>query len=141
MKNGRWHLTARASGYLENSHRQFTRTFWAFGVAMAGLVFLPTVLAAKKKPPVVRTISGEVMDNARNGVDGATVELADLETNKTLAIYTINGGQYSFTGLDPHHNYHVQAKYKGMVSRVRTASSINPNNQIVVNLTLAPARQ
>ncbi|MGH9453274.1 MAG: carboxypeptidase-like regulatory domain-containing protein [Terriglobia bacterium] len=108
---------------------------------MTVLVFLPTVLAAKKKPPVVRTISGEVMDSARNGVDGATVQLADLETNKTLAIYTINGGQYSFTGLDPHHNYHVQAKYKGMVSRVHTASSINPNNQIVVNLTLAPAKQ
>jgi len=104
-------------------------------------VFLPASLSAKKKPPVLRSISGEVMDSASNGVDGATVELTDLETNKTLASYTLHGGHYSFDGLNPHHDYRIQAKFQDKVSHVRTVSSVSPFNQVVINLTLAPAKQ
>ncbi|MGH9433244.1 MAG: carboxypeptidase-like regulatory domain-containing protein [Terriglobia bacterium] len=141
MKNGRWFSAARASIDRENGHQPIARNLTALCAALAALVLLPTMVSAKKQPPVLRSISGEVMDSASNGVDGATVELTDLDTNKKLAIYTLNGGHYAFTGLDPHHDYRVQAKYKGKASRVHTVSSIDPFNQIVINLTLTPAKQ
>ncbi|HUY13316.1 MAG TPA: carboxypeptidase-like regulatory domain-containing protein [Terriglobia bacterium] len=140
MRNGSWPSGARVSGNLENGRTNLIRLCGAGGAALVALLFLPALLAAKKKPPVLRSISGEVMNAASNGVDGATVELTDLQTNKTLASYTLNGGHYSFDGLDPHHDYQVQAKFQNKISRVRTVSSVSPFNQVVINLTLAPAK-
>jgi hypothetical protein len=141
MKNGSLSEGARARGNLKRQKPQW-RTIGA-GLCWAVLVaaWLPTPLSAKKKPPVVRSISGEVMDGSSNAIDGATVELTDLTTHKTIASYTLNGGRYSFGGLDPHHDYRLRAKFQNMVSKPRTASSLNPNNDIVINFTLAPVKQ
>jgi Carboxypeptidase regulatory-like domain len=141
MKNGRAHVAARAAAEQPSSHSKFGVYRTASCAMFVALVFLPSLLSAKKQPPVLRSISGEVMDSASNGVDGATVELTDLQTKKTLAIYTINGGHYSFAGLDPHHDYRIRATYKNQTSRVRKVSSIDPFNQIVINLTVAPAKE
>jgi hypothetical protein len=144
MKNGRRPDADRILGDLNQARRSIAADscpVCAVLAVLALMLFLPAAIAAKKKPPVTRSISGEVMDSSSNGVDGATVELTDLRTKRTLASYTLNGGHYSFDGLDPHHDYQVRAKFQNKLSRVRTVSSVSPFNSVVINLTLAPAKQ
>ncbi len=93
-------------------------------------------LAAKKKPRATKTISGAVLDTSNNGIPGASVMLTDLETHHTDGIYSGPHGTYSFSGLDPNHDYKLQATYKNQVSEVREVSSLDTRMQIVVNLIL-----
>ncbi|HEX5482721.1 MAG TPA: carboxypeptidase-like regulatory domain-containing protein [Terriglobia bacterium] len=102
------------------------------------LMLLPLSAAAKKKPPLTKTISGAVLDSSNHGVTGASVMLTDSETHRTTAIYSGEKGFYSFTGLDPNHTYHLQAKYKGMVSDHRGVSAFDGRVHMVVNLVLNP---
>src|SRR5208282_5638951 len=48
---------------------------------------------AKDKVPTSRTVSGMVMDAAENPIQGAAIELTDLQTKKVLDIYSQQGGQ------------------------------------------------
>ena len=38
------------------------------------------------------------MDEAENTIQGATIELTDLQTEKVLDIYSQEAGQYQFIG-------------------------------------------
>jgi hypothetical protein len=102
------------------------------GVLLGGPV---TGLAKEKKPPS-KTVSGVVMDEADNFIQGATVELTDLQTRKVLDIYSQEGGQYQFTDLRLDHDYTVQATYKNSSSQVRQVSSFDMRTRPVLNLTL-----
>lgn len=102
------------------------------------LAFSPLNLPAKQKPPVTKTISGAVLDASNNGISGASVMLTDSETHRTTAIYSGAKGFYSFSGLDPNHSYHVQAKYRGMVSDRRGVSAFDGRVHMVINLVLNP---
>jgi hypothetical protein len=106
---------------------------------LALVCVLPLSLAAKKKPPLTKTVQGEVLDASNNPVVGASVELTDETAGKTLGLYTEAGGRYAFTELKPNHDYKVQAKYKGMASEVRHASSLDEDNIVVLNLTISPS--
>lgn len=92
---------------------------------------------AKQKQPATRTISGQVLNGANQGIAGASVLLRDLQTHKTNAIYSGSGGAYNFSGLNAYHDYEVQARYRGMISKTREVSSMDPRLQIVVNLTVS----
>jgi hypothetical protein len=94
---------------------------------------------AKDKTPRTRTVSGQVMDDADNGVVGATVELKDLETGKVLDIYSRDGGNYQFADLRFDHDYTVQANYKGLYSESRQISSLETRTPLVLNLRIAKA--
>jgi hypothetical protein len=102
------------------------------GVLLGGAV---TGLAKEKKPPS-KTVSGVVMDEADNFIQGATVELTDLQTRKVLDIYSQEGGQYQFADLRLDHDYTVQARYKNSSSQVRKVSSFDTRTRPVLNLTL-----
>jgi hypothetical protein len=102
------------------------------GILLLGAV---TGLAKEKKPPS-KTVSGVVMDEADNFIQGATVELTDLQTKKVLDIYSQEGGQYQFTDLRLDHDYTVQAMYKNSNSKVRQVSSFDTRTRPVLNLTL-----
>ncbi len=91
---------------------------------------------AKDKTPTTRTVSGVVMDEAENFIQGAMIELTDLQTKKVLDIYSQEGGRYLFTDLRFDHDYTVQATYKGLSSEVRQVSSIDTRWHMVLNLTL-----
>ncbi|HEV2495614.1 MAG TPA: carboxypeptidase-like regulatory domain-containing protein [Terriglobia bacterium] len=95
--------------------------------------------AAKKKPPVPRMISGRVFDRNDTGISGATVELTDLQTSKTVAIYTGSDGRYQFSDLDLTHDYQVRASYQGVASETRKASSLE-ERQLVLNLHIPPPK-
>lgn len=109
-------------------------------ISLIGALLLPAVLFARKKAKAPRVVSGEVLDSTDNPMVGASVELKDLESGKTIAMYTQQGGQYQFSDLDPTHDYEVQASYKGVSSEVRTASSFDTRHQIVLNLRIPPRK-
>jgi len=91
---------------------------------------------AKEKVPQTKTVTGVVMDEAENFIQGATIELTDLQTRKVLDIYSQEGGQYKFTDLRLDHDYTVQAMYKNLSSQVRQVSSLDTRTHPVLNLTL-----
>jgi hypothetical protein len=95
-------------------------------------------LAAKQKGPTTKTVSGLVMDKTETGIGGAEVTLKDLQTGKTVAIYAEANGQYRFSDLDPHHDYEIQASFKGVASETRRVSSIDTRMKLVINLTIPP---
>jgi hypothetical protein len=91
---------------------------------------------AKEKKPQSKTVSGVVMDEAENFIQGAMVELTDLQTQKVLDIYSQEGGQYQFTDLRLDHDYTVKATYKALSSEARQVSSFDTRTRPVLNLTL-----
>ena len=97
--------------------------------------FLMSESAAKKKE-VVRTVSGMVLDQEENPIAGAVVEMTDLQNGKKLAIYTSDDGHYLFSNLDARHDYYLQASYKGLSSEIRTASSFDTSNRIILNFKI-----
>jgi len=110
-----------------------------FGVlATAWLLHASGLAAKKQKGPTTKTVSGLVMDKADNGIGGAQVTLKDLQTGKTVAIYAEPNGQYQFANLDPHHDYEIQAKFKGGASEIRQVSSLDTRWKLVINLTILP---
>ena len=104
---------------------------------VAGTLILcaPLEFAKEKKPPS-KTVTGVVLDEAENGIEGATVELTDLQTKKVLEIYSQEGGQYQYTDLMPSHDYTIKATYKGSSSEVRQISSVDIRTRLVLNLTI-----
>ena len=115
---------------------RFPLVIIAASLALISVLSLP--LAAKKKPPLTKTVQGEVLDASNNPIVGASVELTDETAGTTLGLYTVAGGRYEFTELKPNHDYKVQAKYKGLASEVRHASSLDDRGIVVLNLTIAP---
>jgi hypothetical protein len=106
-------------------------------LAVAWLLHAPG-LAAKQKAPTTKTVSGVVTDKAENGISGATVTLKDLQTGKTVAIYSDVNGHYRFSDLDPHHDYEIQASFKAVSSETRQVSSFDTRMRLVINLTIPP---
>jgi hypothetical protein len=123
------------------SSRFSTRRFsWGVHIlsgvlAVTWLLYAPG-LAAKQKAPTTKTVSGLVTDKAENGIGGAEVTLKDLQTGKTMAIYAEANGQYHFSDLDPHHDYEIQASFKGVASETRQVSSFDTRRKLVINLTI-----
>ena len=112
--------------------------FWII-LALTAVWVLGTFLmseSAAKKKEVVRTVSGMVLDQEENPIAGAVVEMTDLQNGKKLAIYTSDDGHYLFSNLDARHDYHLQASYKGLSSEIRTASSFDTSNRVILNFKI-----
>lgn len=91
---------------------------------------------AKDHTPTTRIVSGVVFDDAQNTVQGATVELKDLQTGKVLDIYSQDQGQYQFTDIRFDHDYTVQAIFKGASSETRKVSMFETRWHLFMNLTV-----
>ena len=104
---------------------------------LGGILLLGAVTGlAKEKKPQSKTVSGTVFDEAENVIQGASVELKDLETGKVVDIYSQEGGQYQFTDLRFDHDYTVKATYKGSSSEERRVSMFDTRTRPVLNLTI-----
>jgi Carboxypeptidase regulatory-like domain len=110
-------------------------------LAFCALLVFSASLSARQKKAAVRVVSGVVVNPQELPLRGAVVEMTDVQTGKTEAIYTQADGRYEFSGLNPNHDYHLQAKYKGLSSEVRTASSFDTRDRIVLNLTVPPPKE
>ena len=105
-------------------------------LAVCWLLHAPD-LAAKKKAPVTLTVTGMVTDKDEKGISGATVTLKDLQTGKSVAIYTDTNGQYQFSDLDPDHDYQIHAGFNGMVSETRRIGPFETRRKLVINLAVS----
>jgi fructose 1,6-bisphosphatase len=101
------------------------------------LVFGFATGLAKEKKSTSRTVSGLVLDETENGIEGATIELTDVQTGKVVAIYSQEGGQYHLSDLLPSHDYKIKATFKGASSEIRQVSSMDTRPHPVINLTLS----
>ena len=107
----------------------------ALAVGALWLAFDPAPLTAKRKgPPTSKTVVGQVFDASDNPIAGAAVEMTDLSTNKTSAIYTGPDGRFSFTDLKFTKDYQIKAHFKGQSSEVRKVSSWDTRTDLVLNL-------
>ena len=91
---------------------------------------------AKDKRPATKTVSGVVLNESDNGIEGASVELVDAQSGKVLAIYSQEDGGYQFTGLSFSHDYTVKATFRGTSSEVRHVSSVDLRPRLVINLSI-----
>jgi hypothetical protein len=91
---------------------------------------------AKDKNHLAKAVTGQVFDEAENPVEGAAVELTDVQSGKTVAIYSQKDGEYHFSDLMPSHDYKVKATFKGASSEVRQISSLDMRTRPVLNLTI-----
>jgi len=107
-------------------------------LAVAWLLHASGLAAKKQKAPTTKTVSGQVTDKAENGISGADVTLKNLQTGKTVAIYADADGNYSFSDLDPHCDYEIQASFKGVSSETKQVSSFDTRWKVVINLTIPP---
>jgi hypothetical protein len=107
-----------------------------------GVLLLGAVTGwAKDRQPTTRTISGTVYDQAQNTIEGATIELKDVQTGKVLDIYSQEDGQYQYTGLRFDHDYTIKAMYKGAYSETRKISMLETRWTLTLNLTITkPAK-
>ena len=107
-------------------------------LAVAWLLHASGLAAKKQKAPTTKTVGGQVTDKAQNGISGAEVTLKNLHTGKTVAIYADADGNYSFSDLDPHYDYEIQASFKGVSSETKQLSSFDTRWKVVINRTIPP---
>ena len=115
----------------------------AMALALAALCLIfdsAPLMARKKKPPTTKTVIGQVFGASDNGIAGAAVEMKDLTTGKTLAIYAGPQGHYTFTDLSLTQDYEFRAHYKGQSSEVRKVSSWDVRTHLVINLHIPPPK-
>lgn len=123
-----------------NMRKSATRCV-AASLAVCVLASFPVSVFAKKKKPILRTVTGVVLDDANNPIVGASVELTDVQTAKKVAIYSEEGGRYQFAGLNPAHDYQLVALNKNISSDVRNVSSLDDRDRIVVILRIPPPKE
>jgi hypothetical protein len=76
----------------------------------------------KEKAPTSRTVTGQVIDENGQALQGALVTLTDKKTNTKTDFFTKKDGHYQFADLSFTNDYEVQAKYKDKSSEVRKLS-------------------
>jgi len=123
--------------------RQGERKLTAFALLLLGGVLLWGAVTgqAKDKQPTTRTITGTVFDDAGNTIQGAAIELTDIQTGKVLDIYSQEAGQYRMSDLRFDHDYTVKATYQGSSSEVRRISILETRWTLVLNLTIPKAHK
>jgi hypothetical protein len=122
--------------------REGARRFAVSLLMLALLLSLAPVASGKDKPlRPTRTVTGLVSDESDNPISGATVTLTDLNSGKKLSSYTGDDGRYLFSSLEWTREYEVQAIYKGIPSRVRKVTTIDPRNKITLNLQIPPPKE
>jgi hypothetical protein len=120
------------------SFAQINRRLVLASIGIAALSVLCARDLKAKKKVISRTVTGVVLDKDDNPISGAVVEMTDTHTGKKLASYTADDGRYQFANLDAHRDYQLQARYQGLSSDVRTASSFDSSNRIILNLRIPP---
>jgi len=81
------------------------------------------------------------LDGTENPIVGASVELTDVTSGKKIDIYSADGGHYSFSDLDPLHDYEVKALSQNISSGVHKVSTLDDRNNIVVILRIPPPKE
>jgi hypothetical protein len=141
--SNRKNSASSASRRVRRVSHQGERKLAAFALMLLGGVFLwgAATGLAKDKQPTTRTITGTVFDDAGNTIQGAAIEVTDIQTGKVLDIYSQESGQYRMADLRFDHDYTVKATYEGASSEVRRISILETRWTLVLNLTIPKAHK
>ncbi len=95
----------------------------------------------KSAPPKtqdgLRSVHGIVTNSGSNDpIEGAVVQLKDLQTQKTREVVTGRDGLYRFTGLDRSVDYQLLATRHEKSSVTRKLSLLDPDKDATRNLRL-----
>jgi hypothetical protein len=93
----------------------------------------------KEKNPTSRTVSGQVVDDSGNTLEGAVVTLTNTKTHEKETFFTKKGGHYTFEDLSFNIDYQVQAKYKNASSEARKLSQYDRTPRAVRILEIGSA--
>jgi hypothetical protein len=85
----------------------------------------------KEKNPTTRTVTGQVVDDSGQPLEGALVTLVDDKTKERHEYFTKKDGRYKFEELSFSIDYQLQAKWKNLVSDERKLSQYDHTARIV----------
>lgn len=106
---------------------------------LAAIIALGMLAAAEPPPknePQTRTLTGQVTDKADVPITGAVVYLENTRTQVVKTFITDSGGNYRFSSLSPNVDYQVHAEYQGRKSDIKTLSSFDSRNNVVLHLKI-----
>ncbi len=92
----------------------------------------------KKKQKPSRSVTGQVMDEAEEGLRGV-VQLKNTRTLEVKSFHTNEVGEYYFHGLDFNVDYEIKAIAENRQSRTRTISTFSSRSELIYNFKLKPA--
>jgi hypothetical protein len=85
----------------------------------------------KEKNPTTRTVTGQVVDDSGQPLEGALVTLVDDKTKERHEYFTKKDGRYKFEELSFSVDYQLRAKWKNLVSDERKLSQYDHTARIV----------
>ena len=85
----------------------------------------------KEKNPTTRTVTGQVVDDSGQPLEGALVTLIDEKTKERHEYFTKKDGRYKFEDLSFSVDYQLRAKWKALVSDERKLSQYDHTARIV----------
>ena len=95
------------------------------------------LIQKKEKNPTSRTVTGQVVDDTGQPLEGALVTLTDEKTKEKRTFFTKKGGRYQFEDLAFTNDYSVQARWKTFLSGERKLSQYDHTAKIVRILQVA----
>jgi len=91
---------------------------------------------AQQRGPVMRSVTGKVVDKSEAALKGAVVYLKDDHTLAVKSFIVDDAGSYRFGQLSQSTDYELWAELDGKKSNTRTISSFDNKNEFVINLKL-----
>jgi hypothetical protein len=98
-----------------------------------------TVQAQKPNPKdeaSTRSVQGVVLDESKQPVAGAAVQLKDAKTLQIRSFITQQDGKYHFTGLSTNVDYELRAEHAGRNSSMKRVDVFNTRPVVTVDLQL-----
>ena len=109
---------------------------WGLLAAMLSYQAIGLAQKADKGDLNTRTVEGVVTDVDGRFVGGAVVRLENTKTLQVRSYITKENGNYSFYGLSPNVEYHLQAEYQGATSDTKKIDVFVSDKKVVRNLKL-----
>lgn len=97
------------------------------------------LIQKKEKAPTSRTLTGKVVDDTGQPLEGALVTLTDVKAHQKTTIITKKDGRYNFEDLSFTLDYEVQAKFKDGSSPTRKLSQYDHTANVVRILEIESA--
>lgn len=111
-------------------------------VRRAAIIFLLLTLVSlaygQKKPkvPLVKSVTGSVVNTDGEPLPGAIVQLKNLKSLEIRSFIAKAKGEYYFHSLSADVDYELKAEWNGKPSNVRLISSFDSHSDLLITLQL-----
>jgi hypothetical protein len=89
------------------------------------------LIQKKEKAPTSRSVTGKVVDDTGQPLEGALVTLTDGKSHQKTTVITKKDGRYNFDNLAFNIDYELQARYKDSLSTQRKLSQYDHTANVV----------